>query len=100
MTLAELIPAIQHLPPTDKLKLIRVLAEELDGGEDISPLVPHKVYCLPLPTTPWKQAVPCQTRWYNPIGIAADTDAIQVFHHRPVARRTRSIRWQCEAISL
>jgi hypothetical protein len=49
MTLAELLPAIQHLPPTDKLKLIRVLAEELDTGEDISPLVPHKVYCLPTP---------------------------------------------------
>ncbi len=49
MTLAELLPAIQHLPPTDKLKLIRVLAEELDTGEDISPLVPHKVYDLPTP---------------------------------------------------
>ena len=44
MTLAELIPEAQHLSAADKVKLIRVLAEELDTGEDISPLVPHKVY--------------------------------------------------------
>jgi hypothetical protein len=49
MTLAELLPAIQDLPAADKLKLIRVLAEELDSGEDISPLAPHKVYSLPTP---------------------------------------------------
>jgi hypothetical protein len=47
MALAQLLPAIQELPAPDKLKLIRVLAEELDSGEDISPLVPHKVYYLP-----------------------------------------------------
>jgi hypothetical protein len=49
MTLAELLPAIQDLPAADKLKLIRVLAEELDSGEDILPLAPHKVYYLPTP---------------------------------------------------
>jgi hypothetical protein len=49
MTLAELLPEIQELPATDKLKLIRVLAEELDTGEDISPLVPHKLYYMPTP---------------------------------------------------
>jgi len=49
MTLAELLPAVQQLPAVDKLRLIRLLAEELDPGEDISPLVPHKVYYLPTP---------------------------------------------------
>lgn len=49
MTLAELIPAVQGLPPADKLKLIRVLAEDLDGGDDISPLVSNHVYYLPTP---------------------------------------------------
>jgi hypothetical protein len=49
MTLAELLPAVQQLPAVDKLRLIRLLAEELDSGEDISPLVPHKVYYLPTP---------------------------------------------------
>lgn len=49
MTLAELLPSIQNLPATDKLKLIRVLADELDSGEDISPLMPHKVYYLATP---------------------------------------------------
>jgi hypothetical protein len=49
MTLAELLPAIQELPAADKLKLIRVLAEELDAGGNISPLAPHKVYYLPTP---------------------------------------------------
>ena len=49
MTLAELVPAVQQLPAVDKLRLIRLLAEELDSGEDISPLVPQKVYYLPTP---------------------------------------------------
>jgi hypothetical protein len=49
MTLAELIPAVQNLPAADKVKLIRVLAEKLDAGYDISPLIPNKVYYLPTP---------------------------------------------------
>jgi hypothetical protein len=49
MTLAHILPEAQRLPAVDKLKLIRVLAEELDSGDDISPLVPHKVYYLPTP---------------------------------------------------
>ncbi len=49
MTLADLLPAIQHLPAADKLRLIRVLAEELDTGEDISPLVAYKTYYLATP---------------------------------------------------
>ena len=49
MTLAELLPAVQQLPAVDKLRLIRILAEELDKGEDISPLVPHKLYHLATP---------------------------------------------------
>ena len=77
MTLSELLPAIQDLPPTDKLKLIRVLAEELDTGEDISPLVPHKVYDLPTP--------------YGVVGAARSS----------IGRYDRPrIRWQCKAISL
>jgi hypothetical protein len=38
MTLAELLPATEDLPAADKLRLIRVLAEELDSGEGISTL--------------------------------------------------------------
>jgi hypothetical protein len=49
MTLAELLPAVQQLPAADKVELIRILAGTLDDGEDISPLVPHKVYELPTP---------------------------------------------------
>lgn len=49
MTLAELLPAIQQLPAADKIKLIRILAERLDEGEDISPLVLNKVYELSTP---------------------------------------------------
>ena len=40
MTLAEVLPAIQQLSATEKLKLIRILAEDLDREEDISPLEP------------------------------------------------------------
>ena len=49
MNLAELLPEARQLPAKDKLKLIRILAEDLDAGEDIYPLEPHKVYYLPTP---------------------------------------------------
>ena len=43
MTLTEIIPAARQLPATDKLKLIRILAEELDTKENIFPFEPHKI---------------------------------------------------------
>lgn len=49
MTLKELLPAIRQLSTPDKLDLIRILAEELDTDEDISPLEPFKTYDLPTP---------------------------------------------------
>ena len=49
MSLAEVLPNVQKLPPLDKLKLIRILAEDLETTEDISPLMPHKVYYMPTP---------------------------------------------------
>ena len=49
MTLTELLPAIRQLSAPEKLKLIRILAEELDTDEDISPLERLKTYDLPTP---------------------------------------------------
>lgn len=49
MTLSDLLPAIRQLSAPDKLKLIRILAEELDTNENISPLEPFKTYDLPTP---------------------------------------------------
>ncbi|NDJ23668.1 hypothetical protein GS682_18895 [Nostoc sp. B(2019)] len=49
MTLTELLPAVRKLSVLEKLKLIRILAEELDTNEDISPLEPFKTYDLPTP---------------------------------------------------
>lgn len=49
MTLADLLPAVRQLSAPEKLKLIRLLAEELDTAEDISPLEPFKTYDLPTP---------------------------------------------------
>ena len=49
MTITELLPAIRQLPALEKLRLIRILAEELDTVEDIYPLQPHKVYYLATP---------------------------------------------------
>lgn len=37
MTLTDLLPMVRQLSAPDKLKLIRILAEELDTNEDISP---------------------------------------------------------------
>jgi hypothetical protein len=49
MTLAELMPAVRQLPAVDKLRLIRLLADDLDAGEDIAPLTPYRTYHLPTP---------------------------------------------------
>lgn len=49
MTLAEILPAARRLSAIEKLKLIRILAEDLDIAEDISPLEPFKTYDLPTP---------------------------------------------------
>jgi hypothetical protein len=49
MSLAEVIPAARRLTPTEKLKLIRILVEDLETAEDISPLEPFKIYDLPTP---------------------------------------------------
>jgi hypothetical protein len=40
---------VRQLSASDKVKLIRIIAEELDTNQDISPLEPHKVYYLPTP---------------------------------------------------
>jgi hypothetical protein len=49
MTLEELLPAVHQLPPQDKVKLIRILAEDLDVKADISPFEPGRIYYLPTP---------------------------------------------------
>lgn len=49
MSLIELLPSVRQLPALDKLRLIRILAEELDSNEDIYPLQPNKIYYLPTP---------------------------------------------------
>jgi hypothetical protein len=49
MTLTEVLPAARRLSAPEKLRLIRILAEDLDMVEDISPLEPFKTYDLPTP---------------------------------------------------
>ncbi len=49
MSLTELLPTIRQLPAFEKVRLIRILAEELETEEDISPLQPNKLYYLPTP---------------------------------------------------
>jgi hypothetical protein len=49
MTLSEVLPSVRQLSIIEKLKLIRILAEDLETAEDISPLKPFKVYDLPTP---------------------------------------------------
>jgi hypothetical protein len=49
MTLAEILPAVRQFSTIDKIRLIRVLAEDLDTHQDCFPLEPNKVYDLPTP---------------------------------------------------
>jgi hypothetical protein len=44
MTLAELLPTARQLSAIEKLKLIQILAEDLDIAEEIAPLDPLKTY--------------------------------------------------------
>jgi hypothetical protein len=49
MTLTEILPTVRQLPMLDKIRLLRLLAEELDTAEDIFPFEPYKIYYLPTP---------------------------------------------------
>jgi hypothetical protein len=49
MELTEILPAIRQLPSLDKLRLIRILADELDTRESIFPFEPYKTYYLATP---------------------------------------------------
>jgi hypothetical protein len=49
ITLNGVLPAVRRLSSVDKLRLIRILAEELDQNEYIFPFEPDKIYELPTP---------------------------------------------------
>ena len=49
MTLADVLPNDRKLSAIEKLKLIRILAEDLDTADNITPLEPFKTYELPTP---------------------------------------------------
>ncbi len=49
MTLTEILPAIRQLPTVEKIRLIRILAQELDTEKDIFPFEPYKIYYLQTP---------------------------------------------------
>lgn len=49
MKLTELLPAVRQLPTLDKLRLIRILAEELDLEKNLFPFEPYKIYYLATP---------------------------------------------------
>ena len=64
MTLAELLPAARKLSVTEKLKLIRILAEDLDTLENIQPSEPLKNQNPPKAVTP-------KRRKQRPFGLCA-----------------------------
>ena len=49
MALTDVIPAVRQLSTMEKIKLIQILAKDLEKTEDISPLEPFKTYDLPTP---------------------------------------------------
>ena len=49
MMLVDVLPTVRKLPARDKLKLIRILAEELETSKDIFPFDLHKTYYLATP---------------------------------------------------
>jgi hypothetical protein len=49
MTLADILPVVRQLSAAEKLKLIRILAEDLEVTDNITPLEPFKTYDLLTP---------------------------------------------------
>ncbi len=49
MSLAEILPNVRGLSAADKLRLIRLLAEDVDPAPDIAPLEHGRVYTLSTP---------------------------------------------------
>ncbi|MBP0022069.1 MAG: hypothetical protein J7647_31505 [Cyanobacteria bacterium SBLK] len=49
MTLIEILPAVQQLSKVEKLKLIRMLTDELNAENALAPLETGKTYHLPTP---------------------------------------------------
>lgn len=49
MTLAEFLPVVQQMSISDKMRLFRILSEELNVEKDIFPFEPDKVYYLATP---------------------------------------------------
>ena len=49
VTLAGILPTIQRLQFVDKIRLIRILAEELESNSPIFPFEQGKTYALPTP---------------------------------------------------
>lgn len=49
MTLIEVLPSIKQLSALEKIRLIRILSEELDVLDDIAPFELGKIYHLPTP---------------------------------------------------
>ena len=49
MTLSEILPTVRQLPTVDKLRLIRILAEDLDPEKNMFSFDPYKIYYLATP---------------------------------------------------
>jgi hypothetical protein len=49
ISLTEIVPMVRKLPALDRLRLIRILAEELEAARDIFPFESGKTYYLPTP---------------------------------------------------
>jgi hypothetical protein len=49
MTLTEILPTVRQLPTVDKIRLIRILAEDLDTEKGLFPFEPYKIYYLATP---------------------------------------------------
>ncbi len=49
MSLSEVLPDVRSLSAADKLRLIRILAEEVDAETDIAPLEHGRTYAVATP---------------------------------------------------
>jgi len=49
MTLSEILPSVRQLPTVDKIRLLRILTDDLDTERNMFPFEPYKIYYLATP---------------------------------------------------
>ena len=80
MSLIKILPAIRELPTQDKIRLIRILAQELDTEQDVFPFDPYRIYYLMTPYHAFRAGTALMDAMKRLTPARAKQNAVQVFY--------------------